>query len=396
MCNEVVTKWAARIRTRWPRAEQETPRCLEPMILDGSRETDQEWKVSYHVIYPWLTFPCNNTTLRDEVTRLSEDPTLQYHGTGGVKRFIDPAVYTRNRQFRLPLCHKLSDRSRTVLSLPSPPLLSTFGRACISRIEVDSWQVPEESVPAAIRSAYNARRTSQDLAPTTDTCMPDRVQLSPLTKYLYQLLRRLGHPEGQLTPQGQKYGKEAFRWEVSPGRRPCMVAQHWRSSDPTHDSNAAMILIDGKGAVYLKCLHPECAKWRYMDYIDTVPPHIFEESTVSHERPGYAGARAQKRERDPCRVRSTNQRRRKTEESGEATRSESARMLGATRRSGYPSDSSRRRRSQRVDGLTATSTPAIRRPHRSGPGSGIALLPGRCKPQVTRTAGRRRRTRRPH
>ena len=156
MCNEVVTKWAARIRTRWPRAEQETPRCLEPMILDGSRDTDQGWKVSYHVIYPWLTFPCNNTTLRDEVTRLSEDPTLQYHGTGGVKRFIDPAVYTRNRQFRLPLCHKLSDRSRTVLSLPSPPLLSTFGRACISRIEVDSWLVPEESVPAAIRSAYNA------------------------------------------------------------------------------------------------------------------------------------------------------------------------------------------------------------------------------------------------
>ena len=56
-----------------------------------------------------------------------------------------------------------------------------------------------------------------------------------------------------------------------------------------------------------------------------------------------------------------------------------ARMLGATRRSGYPSDSSRRRRSQRVDGLTATSTPAIRRPHRPGPGSGIALPPGRCK-----------------
>ena len=54
-------------------------------------------------------------------------------------------------------------------------------------------------------------------------------------------------------------------------------------------------------------------------------------------------------------------------------------MLGATRRSGYPSDSSRRRRSQRVDGLTATSTPAIRRPHRSGPGSGIALLPGRLQ-----------------
>ena len=60
-------------------------------------------------------------------------------------------------------------------------------------------------------------------------------------------------------------------------------------------------------------------------------------------------------------------------------RLESARMLGATRRSGYPSDSSRRRRSQREAGLTATSTPATRRPHRPGPGSGIALPPGRCK-----------------
>ena len=201
-----------------------------------------------------------------------------------------------------------------------------------------------------------------------------------------------------------------------------------------------------------------------------------------------------------------------------------ARMLGATRRSGYPSDSSRRRRSQRVDGLTATSSRrpaaligpglgaalpsrpdgassgdrpppsparagerhcppartvqaagdsdrvrppprrqpaaligpgrerrsppartvqatgdsdcgptsshpppsslrargrqchpartvprnagesgpargppvATRRPHRPGPGSDFVLPPGRCKPQVTRTAGRRCRTRRPH
>jgi hypothetical protein len=67
---------------------------------------------------------------------------------------------------------------------------------------------------------------------------------------------------------------------VSPGRLPCMVAQRWRSSDLTHNSNAAMILVDGKGAAYIKCLHLQCAKWRYMDYIDTVPLHIFAESTA--------------------------------------------------------------------------------------------------------------------
>ena len=136
-------------------------------------------------------------------------------------------------------------------------------------------------------------------------------------------------------------------------------------------------------------------------------------------------------------------------------RLESARMLGATRRSGYPSDSSRRRRSQRVVGLTATSTrrpaaligpgpgaalpsrpdgasagdcpppPPARAGERQCPpartvqaagdsdrvrprlddnpppssaraGSDVVLPPGRCKPQVSRTAGRRRRTRRPH
>ena len=54
-------------------------------------------------------------------------------------------------------------------------------------------------------------------------------------------------------------------------------------------------------------------------------------------------------------------------------------MLGSTRRSGYPSDSNRRRRSQRVDGLTVAPTPATRRPHRPGPGSGDALPPGQCK-----------------
>ena len=122
MCSEVVTKWAARIRTRWPRAEQETPRCLEPMILDGSRDTDQGWKVSYHVIYPWLTFPCNNTTLRDEVTRLSEDPTLQYHGTGGVKRFIDPAVYTRKQAVPIAV---VPQALRSIAERPQPAKSST-------------------------------------------------------------------------------------------------------------------------------------------------------------------------------------------------------------------------------------------------------------------------------
>ena len=73
---------------------------------------------------------------------------------------------------------------------------------------------------------------------------------------------------------------------------------------------------------------------------------------------------------------------------------DTARMLGATRRSGYPSDSSRRRRSQRVVGLTATST---RRPAALiGPGPGAALpsrpdgaSAGDCPPPPPARAGER-------
>jgi hypothetical protein len=65
-------------------------------------------------------------------------------------RQFTPVTESLNRQFRLPMCLKLSDLSRTGLGLPGPPLLSTFGRACISKLEADSWLVPEESIPAVI------------------------------------------------------------------------------------------------------------------------------------------------------------------------------------------------------------------------------------------------------
>jgi hypothetical protein len=96
--------------------------------------------------------------------------------------------------------------------------------------------------------------------------MLDKEQFTPLINYLHQLLHHLGHQPGRLTQQGKKIGKETFQWAVSPGRQPCMVAQQWRPSNPTHDSNAAMIQLDEKQAVYLKCLHPVCITWRYLDY----------------------------------------------------------------------------------------------------------------------------------
>ena len=66
------------------------------MILHGSRESKGGLKVSYHVIFPWFVFPCNDTTLRTTVSELSLMPEFQYQTRDGTtKPFIDPGVYTK-------------------------------------------------------------------------------------------------------------------------------------------------------------------------------------------------------------------------------------------------------------------------------------------------------------
>ena len=162
MCQQVIKEWACRVRMRWPLAENQCPRCLEVMILDGSRPANGGWKVSYHLVYPWLTFPCNNTVLKDEVTALSDLPQFKYTlPDGTVKRFIDSSVYSRNRQFRMALSHKLSDPTQTPLRLPGGPSLSTFLLSCITRIEPHSWHVPVEVSEDRSSSGPPARDRTQ-------------------------------------------------------------------------------------------------------------------------------------------------------------------------------------------------------------------------------------------
>ena len=117
------------------------------LLLDGSRVTKDGWKVSCQLVYPWLTFRRNNSVLKDEVVALSDLPQFQYIKSDGTrKRFIDPSVYSRNRQFRLGLSYKLSDATQTPLRLPGGPHITTFLRSCITRIEPNSWMVPEAAL----------------------------------------------------------------------------------------------------------------------------------------------------------------------------------------------------------------------------------------------------------
>jgi len=146
MCEAVHREWKRRVTTRWPKVVEQCAQSLGHMILNGSRLTDKGLKISYHIIYPWLIFPCNTAALREEVGLMSEMPQFHYSMANGEKKsFIDPGVYTSNRQFRLLLCNKLSDRSRTALRLSQPPSLTMFVRSCITHIGSNAGLVPQHS-----------------------------------------------------------------------------------------------------------------------------------------------------------------------------------------------------------------------------------------------------------
>ena len=193
-CKAVILEWERRVLRRWPEARQECTCCLTNMTLDGSRMTDEGWKVSYHVIYPWLVFPCNTTTLRHEVGELSTHPDFQYLCKSGVQKpFVDPAVYINNRQFQLLLNYKLSDKTQTALRLSSPPTLRSFVRSCITCIGPNVWRVQCKSVSLA------THRADAD---------------SDIAVSIKELLRKQGHPEGRLISSSDGC---SYRWEILGG-----------------------------------------------------------------------------------------------------------------------------------------------------------------------------------
>jgi hypothetical protein len=119
---------------------------------------------------------------------------------GSSKPFIDPGVYTKNRQFRLLMCNKLADPSRTPLFLAQHPTLVMLTRSCITQILDRSWLVPPEqetsgapwSTPAV---AARSRLSKHERNPSTASNVP-----TPLTVALLHVLQRQGQPAGKLIP----------------------------------------------------------------------------------------------------------------------------------------------------------------------------------------------------
>ena len=263
MCDAVLREWKRRIINRWPMVVEQCAQCFGHMILKGSRMTGDGLKISYHIIFPWLVFPCNTTMLHDEVGSMSEMPQFQYNTARGERKsFIDPGVYTSNRQFRLLLCNKLSDRSRTALHLFNSPTIAMFVRSCITHIGGTAGVVPQEVIPRAVAGKSSARKTRKADGDGATKSAP--ATSNPLCHFLYQMLRRQGQPDGTLTLASESTSEIKFRWQVPSGLlRPCMTAQIWRPSQAGHKSNGAWVSVDRHGGVYLICLHPQCLQRGY-------------------------------------------------------------------------------------------------------------------------------------
>ncbi len=69
--------WTDLVCSTLPSCVRECSKALKPLVLDGSRPTKDLWKVSYHLVFQWLTFGCNDGLLKELVQELSDHADLQ-------------------------------------------------------------------------------------------------------------------------------------------------------------------------------------------------------------------------------------------------------------------------------------------------------------------------------
>ena len=86
MCSSflVISKWSKLVKASWPAAALECPRCLEPIVLDGSRMADNLVKAGKVSSIWCINTPpshalvCNNTIMKAAATALSDMPQLGF------------------------------------------------------------------------------------------------------------------------------------------------------------------------------------------------------------------------------------------------------------------------------------------------------------------------------
>ncbi len=289
MCAAVNRKWNWRVASRWPAVFEKCKQSLGHMILNNSRVTDKGLKISYPIIYPWLIFPCNTMALRDEVGSMSEMPQFHYSMANGERRsFIDPVVYTSNRQFRLLLCNKLSDALQTVLRLQQHLSITLFLRSCITHWHIGNnvGLVPHNNIQRVLRGKPSRKKRGEPCRNSTG--LSALAASDPLGRFLHQLPQEQGQPKGTLTPTSGSLREIKFRWSEPPGQlRPCNTARIWLPSQAEHKSTGAWVSVTHQGEVNLICPHPQCLH-RGCSYRRRICPSFTPQTIIRYGRGSWS------------------------------------------------------------------------------------------------------------
>ena len=220
-------------------------------------------------------------------TRDHPDLLIPLPGGTEYHHFIESCPYGANQNFRLPLCHKANDPTRTPLCLPGPQSLSSFLMACLTHPNPDAWRVPEppagSSRPTALRDG--PRRHDRPALPATRTQHPHPPGLEPVATRLRQsvsdLLLQAGVQGGNLLRPEWNGSALSWYWEGGGSRRMCKTAGSWRPARPFHVSNNAYVRCDGEGLVTLRCLHSTCRSCREagLEPLGTIAPPALTQLT---------------------------------------------------------------------------------------------------------------------
>jgi hypothetical protein len=222
------------------------------VVLQSSRATSTGFKHSYHLVYPLVVFMRNNGRLK----RFAEVVSRTVHVRFGVKA-VDTSVYSRDRAFRAPLCHKLSDASRTRLQWVSQPddlrahmLLSMV---CYVR-DSEASMITEDTPAVAAAGGVHRRpcaRVSRSRPPVSERWV------SLLRDALHRFLADKG---GRGVVQRHSFmqhsnGSISFRYSHGePGRQePCL--RHGPNGGVSHRHDNQFVTITAGSFVYVSCPH---------------------------------------------------------------------------------------------------------------------------------------------
>ena len=293
MLRRTTLAWETLVAQRWPECFERHPQARQFVVLNGGRSTGGGWKVSFHVVFPWLSFPSNDGDLRQLGTALSRDPALQYTNKKGESvPFVDSGVYSANRLIRTALSCKLVDPSWTPLQFSAheaivQPTRRLFLLSCITRLEQDSFLAPPGDMVREARCLPTPRLRGRYREDGHLPRQPAEEVTIPAIRAL--LATTVGVGGGTFKVSGDTGGALAFRWQA-PEPRPCIIAQLWRPSDPNHASNGALILCRPDGRVFLRCLHPRCQLLEEApgQHLGELPPDVVRSTFC---RPGQSGSR---------------------------------------------------------------------------------------------------------